>query len=327
MSKDIIMKIQEFIHPVILKLFTMKTKGKLIVNGEFPEKGTFLIVANHQCIQDIPQLGQAIGEHFYLLVSDEDKYTIDGLGLTLNGVKWVHRVDKTSRQNSANEMEEILNSGKHFAIYPEATWNLSPNLLMLPMNYGCIRAALNVGVLIIPVVTLFSENERHTKIGEIFNPTENLEQSIDVLRDKMASMFYEEIFEYYERNWSKDGRIHLYVDLFNNEVSYFEKRTELSADYWKNYVNVLYEQYNRAKKDKSGVREFESQFIFTPKTDDYSYFQMFNSVIRNTEDGIRIKRISSEKSGYDGTTFDEVDYKEYFGLGYNEHVLKRQLKK
>lgn len=325
MSKNIIMKIQEFIHPIVLKLFTMKTNGELIVDGKFPDKGTFLIVANHQCIQDIPQLGQAVGEHFYLLVSDEDKYTIDGLGLTLNGVKWVHRTDKGSRQRSASEMENVLKIGKHFAMYPEATWNLSPNLLMLPMNYGCIRTALNVGVPIIPVVTLFSENERHTKIGEVFCPTDDLEESIDLLRDMMASMFYEEIFEYYERNYSKDSRIHF--DVFNGEVSYFEKRNELSDNYWQNYVGWLYDQYGRAKKDKSGVREFESQFIFTPKNDDYSYFQMFNSVIRDTEDGIRIKRISSERNGYDGTTFDEIDYKEYFGLGYNEHVLKKQLKK
>lgn len=327
MSNEIIMKIQEFIHPVVLKLFTMKTKGKMIIDGKFPLNGTFLIVANHQCIQDIPQLGQVIGEHFYLLVSDEDKYTIDGLGLTLNGVKWVHRTDKVSRQESGKDIVKILNSGKHFAMYPEATWNLSPNLLMLPMNYGCIRTALISGVPIIPVVTLFSENERHTKIGEIFYPTEDLEKSIDMLRDTMASMFYEEIFEYYERNWAKDSRIHLYIDAFNDEISYYEKRTELSDDYWENYVSYLYDQYGRAKKDKSGVREFESQFIFTPKEDGYSYFQIFNSIIRDTEDGIRIKRISSEKSGYEGTTYDDSDYKEYFGFGYNEHILKRQLKK
>ena len=73
--------------------------------------------------------------------------------------------------------------------------------------------------------------------------------------------------------------------------------------------------------------EFESQFIFTPKTDEYFYFQNFNSSIRFDGDKMRIKRISSEYNGYNGTFCDDIDYKEYFGLGYNTHVLKRQLKK
>jgi len=325
MSNEIIMKIQEFIHPVVLKLFTMKTKGESIVDGKFPDEGPFLIVANHLCIQDIPQLGQAVGEHFYLLVSDEDKYTIDGLGLTLNGVKWVHRTDKVSRQNSANEMEDVLKLGKHFAMYPEATWNLSPNLLMLPMNYGCIRSALNSGVKIVPVVTFFSDDGRHTKIGDVFTPSDNLSESINLLRDIMASMFYEEICNYYERNYIDNNRIFLKV--VDGQKYFFEKRSNIDFDYWEDYISGLYDEYERARKDKSGVREFESQFIFTPKTDDYSFFQIFNSVIRETEDGIRIKRITSENNGYDGTTFEEVDYKEYFGFGYNEHVLKKQLKK
>lgn len=327
MKEKNLMKIQEFIHPLLLKIFSTKTPGDLIVDGSMPTDGTYLIVANHLCIQDIPQLGQAVKEHFYLLVSDEDKKTIDGLGLTLNGVKWVHRVDKKSRQNSAKEAINTLKAGKNFAMYPEATWNLSPNLLMLPMNYGCIKIALEADVPIIPVVTLFSEGERHTKIGDSFKPSYDLENSINILRDIMATMFFEEIVEYYQRNFRKIDGACFSVDNIAKELSYYEKRDNIDCNYWKEYIDNLYNQYERAKKDKSGVREFESQFIFTPKTDDYSYFQEFNSIVRNTESGVKIKRISSEKNGYNGSGFEEYDYNEYFGLGYNEHILKKQLTK
>ena len=59
----------------------------------------------------------------------------------------------------------------------------------------------------------------------------------------------------------------------------------------------------------------------------YSFFQLFNSVIRMEDGKPIIKRISSEKNGYNGTSYDELDYNDFFGYGYNEKVLKLQLKK
>ena len=321
MKPEKIIKFQEKIHPLLLKLFSSKTSGEIILDGKLPEGGPFLIVANHLCIQDIPHLAQALKKHFYLLVSDEDKYNIDGLGLALNGVKWVHRTDKESRQKASEGILEILALGKDFVMYPEATWNLSPNLLMLPMNYGCIRIAIDASVPIVPVVTLFSDGERHTKIGEAFYPSDDLEKSIDLLRDKMATLFYEEIFEYYERNYLKNDKI--YLDVINGEKYYYEKREDIIDGYWDQHVDKLYNQYSRARKDKSGVMEFESQFIFTPKSDDYAYFQVFNSLITTFGGDIKVKRISSCKNGYYEENFD----KDHFGYGYNKHVLKKQLKK
>ena len=130
---------------------------------------------------------------------------------------------------------------------------------------------LEAGVKIIPIVTLFSNGERHTKIGDEFIPTEDLSASIDLLRDTMASMLYEEIFEYYERHHDENNKI--YTDNTNGILSYYEKRDSISDDYWEQYIDGLYNQYERARRDKSGVLEFESQFIFTPKTDEYFYFQ------------------------------------------------------
>ncbi len=161
-------KVKEKIHPLLLKVLSSKTTGDLIVDGTLPSTNNYLIVANHLCIEDIPTLAQAVKKHFYLLVSDEDKNTIDGLGLSLNGVEWVHRLDKNSRQSAYINGIEILKRGKIFAMYPEATWNLSPNNLIMNMNYGCIRMALEANVPILPVISFFSDNERHTKIGNLY---------------------------------------------------------------------------------------------------------------------------------------------------------------
>lgn len=315
-------RIKELIHPLLIKVMSSKTSGDLHVKGTFHLDEACLIVANHVCIEDIPTLGQAIKDHFYLLVSDEDKNTVDGLALMMNGVQWVHRLDKQSRVTSSENAVKILKSGKSFAMYPEATWNLSPNQLIMPMNYGCIRIALEAGVPIVPVVSFFDKERRQTTIGEKFYPTEDLEKSINELRDIMATIVYEQIQENYKYNYGKEG---IYCKEIDGETYYYEKREDIDPDYWEKYINDRYDEYNRAKKDKPGVREFESQFIFTPKSDDYSFFQLFNSVIKEKDGEIMIKRISSDKNGYNGLENQEFDYNDHFGYGYNEKVLKKQL--
>lgn len=312
-------KIKELIHPLLMKVLTSKVTGELKVEGSLPEEGNYLIVANHMCIEDIPTLAQALNKHFYLLVSDEDKGTIDGLGLELNGVIWVHRTDKESRQNASKDIVEVLKNGKNFAMYPEATWNLSPNLLILPMNYGCIRIALEANVPIVPVVSFFDSDSRHTIIGEKFYPSNDLTTSISDLRDVMATMVFNEIEQRYKNN---KGNSNVYSDIIDGVEYYYEKREDIDRDYWEEYFNNLYNSYGRAKNDKSGVREFESSFIFTLNNDSYNYFQLFNSSIKYIDGKMIIKRISSEFNGY-----NDSEYKENFGYGYNEKVLKKELKK
>lgn len=312
-------KMKELIHPLLMKVLTSKVTGELKVDGSLPEEGNYLIVANHMCIEDIPTLAQALKKHFYLLVSDEDKGTIDGLGLELNGVIWVNRTDKESRQNASNDVVEVLKNGKNFAMYPEATWNLSPNLLILPMNYGCIRIAIEANVPIVPVVSFFDTDSRHTIIGKKFYPSNDLNSSISDLRDIMATMVFNEIEQKYKSN---NENSNIYSDIIDEVEHYYEKRKDIDKDYWEEYFNKLYNSYGRAKNDKSNVREFESSFIFTLNNDSYNYFQVFNSSIKYIDGKMLIKRISSEFNGY-----NDVKYKDNFGYGYNEKVLKKELKK
>ena len=314
-------KIKEFIHPLILKLFGSSTTGKLIVDGSLPKDHNCLIVGNHYCIEDIPTLAQAVKSHFYLLVSDEDKNTIDGIALGLNGVEWVHRTDKESRKQSSYNIVEILKKDKNFVMYPEATWNLSPNALIMQMNYGCIRIALDANVPIVPVVTFFTKDCRYTVVGEEYYPSNNLNVSINELRDRMSTMIYNTMEKLYKNNSNSMCKKVL------DENYYCEKRQDIPENYWEDDINLRYDKYKRASDDKKGVREFESQFIFTGKDEKYQYFQTFNSVVKNDKEDIIVNRISSEKDGYNGKTFGEYQDKNHFGYGYNEKVLKLSLNK
>ena len=90
-----------------LRYRILGTKTTKVV-GELPKDEKFLIVANHLCIEDIPTLGQAVQDHIFVLVSDEDKKTLDGLALSLNGVQWVTRLDKESRKMASQNAVNIL---------------------------------------------------------------------------------------------------------------------------------------------------------------------------------------------------------------------------
>lgn len=306
-------RLKNAIHPLLLKVLTFKTTGKLRVDGTFPDSGNYLIVANHCCIEDIPTLGEAVRKHFFLLVSDEDKPTIDGLFLSLNGVEWVHRMSKDSRRHAAAHAVEILKSGYNFAMYPESTWNLSPTALVMPMNYGCIKIALEAGVPIIPVVSSFFDTYRHTIIGEKFYPTEALEQSVSELRDMMSGYVYRQIQEHYR---TTPQGIHIMQTQLESGTEYYETRRDIPEDYWDKYVQKLYDAYARARRDRDGVRNFESRFIFTPKTDAYQYFQIFNSSIDFVDGVPMVRRITSEPGGKSSGV-----RRTFFEYGCNEMAL------
>ncbi|MDD7259697.1 MAG: 1-acyl-sn-glycerol-3-phosphate acyltransferase [Eubacteriales bacterium] len=120
-------KLRRFIHPLVLKAISATRNFRLDVSGTIPEGQPFLFVANHYCIDDVPTVGEVIGRHVYALVSDEDRGTLSGLALDVNGVVWTNRLDKEARRQSKEELVRHLRLGHSVLMYPEATWNLSPN--------------------------------------------------------------------------------------------------------------------------------------------------------------------------------------------------------
>ena len=238
MSKD---KILKLIHPVVLKILSSRRKFDLIVDGKIPDEQS-IFIANHYCIHDIPTAGEVIKKHTFILVSDEDKYTTDGLALSLNGVIWINRLNKDDRKRANNDILAHLKKGHNILMYPEATWNLTAELPMLPMNWGVVGISLESGVPIVPMYLLFTEKTCYVKIGKPFTPSSDKQESIAKLRDIMATLCFALM-----------------------EKLPITKRSELPDDYLKNSIRDRYNEYGRARKDPSGVRQYESQFIFKPK--------------------------------------------------------------
>ncbi len=235
-------KLRRYIHPLVIKALSAQRKFKLEVIGSIPENQQFIFVANHYGADDVPTVGEVIERHMYILASDEERKTLGGLAMNINGVVWVNRMNKAQRKRSTEAMVRHLKLGHNMLIYPEATWNLSPNLLMLPMYYGCISVSLETGVPILPIYLYFTNDACFVEINKPFYPSEDKLESIGMLRDIMATSAWNFM-----------------------EKQEMLPRAGLDLSMWEKNIWDRFQKLNRARKDPEGMRRHEEQFIFRPK--------------------------------------------------------------
>lgn len=79
--------------------------------------------------------------------------------------------------------------------FPEGTWNLSPNLPVLPFYRGIIDVALEANAIIIPIAIEQYGKQFVTKIGSNFDPQvygkQRKAEALAALRNQMAELKWE----------------------------------------------------------------------------------------------------------------------------------------
>lgn len=100
-----------------------------------------------------------------------------------------------SRRSSKLDMLTVLLNGHSVNIFPETTWNLSPNRLHLPLNFGFLDVARITGLPVVPLVIEYtydtsSEKERITRVHIRYGAAIIVKVS-DGLKEKLKE--YEEI--------------------------------------------------------------------------------------------------------------------------------------
>lgn len=100
-----------------------------------------------------------------------------------------------NRSNAKLDMMSVLLRGHSVYICPEGTWNLSPNRLLLPVNYGFLDVAQKTGAAVVPMIIEYtydstSEKERITRVHIRYGRAINVDER-DKLLDKLEE--YEEI--------------------------------------------------------------------------------------------------------------------------------------
>ena len=128
---------KDLIRPVLNRLAGMKIPYKVQIMQPcepLPDR-PILYAANHFCFADTPIMGRITRERSYILLGRQRLGVLDRLYFRLNGVIYVDRKDRENMAAAKQTMAAYLDQGRSVVVFPESTWNLTPNLPMLPMRW------------------------------------------------------------------------------------------------------------------------------------------------------------------------------------------------
>ncbi|MGN0505766.1 MAG: 1-acyl-sn-glycerol-3-phosphate acyltransferase [Lachnospiraceae bacterium] len=110
--------LSSLLHPIFLRIVPIIRRYRLLPFqcNETP-KGQVIFAVNHSNIHDIPTIWEVVKKHVYVLAGDEPRGDFNGIALTVNGVIWVKRDSKKSKNNAKNNMLKLLEKNKNLLIF------------------------------------------------------------------------------------------------------------------------------------------------------------------------------------------------------------------
>lgn len=159
-----------------------------------------LYCCTHIGAPDYQIIAEAIKEHAIPLAGDPETLyrTIDGWFLERNGVVYCDLYNVLDRYVAKQTMIDVHKRGYNGVIFPEAFWNMSSNLLVMPIYDGCVRIALEGNADIIPLAIEQFGKVFYINIGTNIevNPYEKdnelyIKEIKRNIRNQMATLKYE----------------------------------------------------------------------------------------------------------------------------------------
>ena len=197
-------------YPITMLLSRTKVKYKIIVENNYVAVADkpIIFACNHSAFPDIPIALRGVKRHCYTLIGKQNLAFVDKIFFFLAGAVWVDRKKKEDSAFSKERIIAYLNKGKSILWFPEATWNLTDNLLMLPMRWGIIEVAQRTKAQIVPMALDYDRERKicRVRFGEPLN-TETFtskQQGIVVLREAMATLRWNFICRKQEKRQSLD---------------------------------------------------------------------------------------------------------------------------
>lgn len=152
-------KVRKTIRPAITGILSLANPLKLIIDKKEYKKNEsqrpIIYVCSHGFKDDLQNVIATIRDDAYILFGNIDLFyhTFDGIMAWIYGLQLVNRYDKESQHAGKAKMNRMIEYGNNIILFPEATWNLSDNLLILPLHGGFFDVAMKHNALVVPVVT------------------------------------------------------------------------------------------------------------------------------------------------------------------------------
>ena len=211
------------LNNLLKKIMRSQRKHEFVFLNDHPDVSyNCIYVVNHSCKWDFQYMVEIAQKKFIILAGIQRLLPIDRVGFEWNGVVWVDRKSKQSKNESKNKLIKLLNRGRSILIFPEGTWNLEPSTVMLPLHWGVIDLSQQTNVPIVPVVLEYRKSECFVKFGNPINIERNYgkQKAIEDLRDILASLRWE-LWEWFP----------------------VEKRCDIPDDFWDNEVQRRLSEY------------------------------------------------------------------------------------
>lgn len=260
---------RDMLHPILLKLVklnrkyidkqnltilndarennknqTLGEKVTKFIKGE--KKKPVIYAITHVDKYDFQLVSEALREHQFPFAGDpETMYrNFDGTVLGLNGVVYCDTESKTDRKIAKNTSINLLKKGKNLLIYPEGVWNVTANLLMLPLFPGIIEMAKETGCDIVPVAIERYGKDYVVNIGKEFNVNNKLASGLNEdeikmnLRDEMATLKWDimesrpksELAEEIYSNIKTESDEEIYLNTSRSELGSYKEEEKKFQD-------------------------------------------------------------------------------------------------
>lgn len=231
---------------------TLPKRYVLIKYPTLSKKRPYIFAAGHSFPGELAANIAAIDRNTWLLhgTTDQIDHNPQMYIAWLNGMIYVDKFNKASRNESVKKMARILKNGSSVIMYPEGTLNNSENLYCMPLYPGVFYLARQTGAQVVPIVAQSEHNDHAIRIAAgkplDFSALEK-ETALRILRDELSTLRYELCNDYPPlRRADLSGDIH-YQHMKNRRDTYMEVK-------WVN-PNWSEEMLTRTTNDKAHPKD------------------------------------------------------------------------
>ncbi len=198
------LKTRKRLHKLVLLVFVIKNwlsgfSCKVIKDDRVKTDRPIIFALTHVGKFDIEVSAVSIKDHFYLLSGDYEHLQglVDGAFLLVNGVLYFNEKVKWDCAEIVDRMIDHLKIGGNLMYFPEGTWNLKPEIPMLPCYWGIVDIAQKSNAIIVPVAVEQYGKRFKINIGKNFDMQKfgsdsiGKQKAITELRDVLATLKWE----------------------------------------------------------------------------------------------------------------------------------------
>lgn len=189
------------ISPLMRSVAGMSMTNRLHIErmADIPSDRPVIFAPTHGFRDDIPAVINSIDRHAYLLYASLPHffYSLQAIGLWLAGCTVIDRSDKESRKSAIVKIAKLLDMNTSVIMYPEGTWNKTPNLLVQKLYHGVHVLSKEKNALVVPIAVYEADGICHVIVDEAMDIGKySSEEGLELLRNRMASSVQELMDKY-----------------------------------------------------------------------------------------------------------------------------------